>query len=171
MKSTITLLATTVPLFTGCRDESKLNGTQPNYDVMQEGAASGVAATIGEATPPMIATNVDTTTAFQLPVGATETTATPPDTIAGTMAAPVGAPNGILVAQPSATRRPEVTPRTAGPAPSSARPSETSPAAGSTVAGPSEAEANSPSEPVEEPVESEEIGGRNDGNPTAAILE
>jgi len=151
MKSTITLLVTTALLLAGCRDETSLNGQQQNYDVVQEGSASGVAATIGEATPPMTATNADTTTTFQLPVGAAATTtATTPGTLAGTMATPAGAPSGILVAQPSAPRRPEPAPRTTPSAPAVPSPDETN-----QPAEPAEAEER-PAEPADEPAEEPE---------------
>jgi hypothetical protein len=51
------------------RDSAVKKSEQQQYDTVQEGAASGVASTIGgpgEAPPPMTGTNADTTTAFAL---------------------------------------------------------------------------------------------------------
>jgi hypothetical protein len=53
-----------------CRRQDRAQRSQPNYEVVQEGSASGVTSTIngpGETTPPTTDTNVDTTTNFTLP--------------------------------------------------------------------------------------------------------
>lgn len=69
----IYLLVATVIVATGCRGNSgdALHRGQQQYEVVQEGAASGVSSTIngpGELTAPaMTGTNADTTTDFNLP--------------------------------------------------------------------------------------------------------
>ena len=76
-----------------CRQSSKMQRDQQNYDVVQEGQASGAASTVGApgeqataTTSTITATNADTTTAFTLPGTATTATTTGvPGTIAGTL--------------------------------------------------------------------------------------
>jgi hypothetical protein len=100
MKSKMAVLAAAALLVLGCRNNDKgMRRGDQNYDVVQEGSASGVTSTIsgpGETPPPTTAsvpltgTNADTTTAFTLPPTQTDTsiaTAQQPATIAGTMPA------------------------------------------------------------------------------------
>jgi hypothetical protein len=100
MKSKFAVLLVVVSLV-ACRNDKNLKRGQQNYDVVQEGSASGVTSTIsgpGETPPPattapLTGTNADTTTNFTLP-------ATQTDTIAGSMppvpsAAPVPRPRVI----------------------------------------------------------------------------
>jgi hypothetical protein len=119
MKTTLILLLATLAL-PGCRDNTKLSGEQKTYEVVEEGAASGVAGTIGEAAVPLTGTNADTTTAFQLPMTAT-TASTDPG--AGALAGTIPDPYTTTPAQsapgtsagyirrsappPAATRAPE----------------------------------------------------------------
>src|ERR1700686_1793555 len=54
----------------GCSRSAKVERGQQQYDVVQEGSASGVTSTIngpGETTPPITNTNADTTTNFTIP--------------------------------------------------------------------------------------------------------
>jgi hypothetical protein len=77
-----------------CGRSGKMQRDQQQYDVVQEGSATGVTSTInapGENPPPpmtsstITGTNVDTTTAFTLPGTATTATTTQqPGTVAGT---------------------------------------------------------------------------------------
>jgi hypothetical protein len=70
MNSKVSLSLMVVGLLAACGDRS--HGTavdQKQYETVQEGAASGVTATIqgpGETLPPITGTNADTTTAFAL---------------------------------------------------------------------------------------------------------
>jgi hypothetical protein len=91
---------------------------QGQYDVVQEGQASGVTSTInapGETTPPpMTATNADTTSNFTIPqVSATSTAPAQPGTIAGTL--PQNAGGTTMPGYPRDTPprpKPRPTPRT-----------------------------------------------------------
>src|SRR5713226_7362424 len=92
MKKTLIYLASAAVLSAAChRGAGSLpRKDQKQYDVVQEGQASGVTSTInapGETTPPpMTGTNYDTTSNFTLPqVSGTATTTQPPGTIAGTL--------------------------------------------------------------------------------------
>jgi hypothetical protein len=79
MKSKMAVLAAAALLVLGCRNNDKgMRRGDQNYDVVQEGSASGVTSTIsgpGETPPPTASvpltgttgTNADTTTAFTLP--------------------------------------------------------------------------------------------------------
>ncbi|HEX9983629.1 MAG TPA: hypothetical protein VGF69_10220 [Thermoanaerobaculia bacterium] len=89
----IYLLVATVIVAAGCRGNSSdtLNRGQQQYEVVQEGAASGVSSTIngpGELTAPaMTGTNADTTTDFNLPTTIPSTPGAPQQagTIAGSL--------------------------------------------------------------------------------------
>jgi len=85
-----------------CGRSGKMQRDQQQYDVVQEGSATGVTSTInapGENPPPPVTsstitgTNVDTTTAFTLPGTATTATTTQqPGTVAGTFPTTTSAP-------------------------------------------------------------------------------
>src|SRR5438067_8161818 len=119
MKSRFAVLLVVVSLAVSCRSDKNLKRGQQNYDVVQEGSATGATSTIsgpGETPPPVTATpltgtNADTTTNFTLPSTQTDTTAgsmQPPGSIAGTMppipsAAPVPRPRVIESPRPRRT--------------------------------------------------------------------
>src|SRR3954463_11171648 len=66
----IPILAALALLIFGCGRSGKMQRDQKQYEVVQEGSASGVTSTInapGETKPPVTETNVDTTTAFTIP--------------------------------------------------------------------------------------------------------
>jgi len=87
--------------------------TDPNYQVVQEGQASGVTSTIngpGETPPPLTDTNVDTTTAFTLPDNPAPLGTQAPGTIAGTLPASPAYPPGYMPV-PAAPRPRPVTPQ------------------------------------------------------------
>jgi hypothetical protein len=96
MKTALGILAAACILALGCRGNSKLTRKNQQYDVVQEGTASGVTSTIngpGENVPPVNTTpitgtgaNADTTTAFTLPT-ATEGAPTGEGTLAATLPA------------------------------------------------------------------------------------
>lgn len=119
MNRTLTFfLAAAILLASGCgRSNSNLRRDQKNYEVVEEGQASGVSSTIsapGEVEAPvlpMTGTNADTTTAFTLPNTSTTTPTAPPGTIAGTF--------------PSTTPPPPPRPRPAAPAPAPPPPTDT----------------------------------------------
>ena len=101
-------------------DSSLQRKDQQQYDVVQEGQASGVTSTInapGEVAPPpapMTGTNADTTSNFTLPqVATTGTQPNQPGTLAGTMPQ---VPNGSM-ATPGAPPRPRTTTTTITVAP------------------------------------------------------
>jgi len=109
-----------------CGRSGKMNRNQDNYDVVNEGTATGVTSTInapGETPPPLTATNVDTTTAFTLPQMETATTGTvPPGTIAGslpTTTAPIYSNN---TPPPRPRPRPAPTPQPVTPEPQPTQP-------------------------------------------------
>ena len=63
-------LAAVALLVFGCGRSGKMQRDQKQYQVVQEGSASGVTSTIngpGETAPPLTNTNADTTTNFTLP--------------------------------------------------------------------------------------------------------
>lgn len=118
--------------FAACHNSGKLQRKdQQQYDVVQEGQASGVTSTInapGEVVPPpapMTGTNADTTSNFTLPqVSTTGAPGTQPGTIAGTLPQP--APGSMNVGYPTtqppqprttthATSTTQATPQTAEP--------------------------------------------------------
>lgn len=96
MKTTLTLVLGAALLTSAAcsRSGHNLRRDQQNYEVIQEGSASGVSSTIsapGETPPPLPAltgTNADTTTAFTLPSTTIPTTSGQPGTIAGTLPQP-----------------------------------------------------------------------------------
>jgi hypothetical protein len=70
MTRKIPTLAALALLVFGCSRSGKMQRDQKQYDVVQEGSASGVTSTInapGETKPPVTDTNADTTTAFTIP--------------------------------------------------------------------------------------------------------
>ncbi|HSP13826.1 MAG TPA: hypothetical protein VLV78_03630 [Thermoanaerobaculia bacterium] len=117
---------TIAAVFASCRggSGSLQRKDQQNYDVVQEGQASGVTSTInvpGEPTPPPVGltgTNADTTSNFTLPQVATSTTTTnPPGTLAGTLPQATSGSAAIGYPRPSAPPRPRPTPPSQQPAP------------------------------------------------------
>ena len=72
-----------------CRDHSKMQRTQEQYQVVQEGSANGASSTINgaeEVRPPVTTdTSADTTTAFALPAAAGAAPVNPNGSIASTM--------------------------------------------------------------------------------------
>lgn len=91
-----------------CRGQDRAQRSKPNYEVVQEGSASGVTSTIngpGETPAPATDTNVDTTTNFTLltnpnPLG----NDTAGSTVAGSLPS-----NPIYSAETPATRRTRAT--------------------------------------------------------------
>jgi len=70
MTRKIGTLAALALLVFGCSRSGKMQRDQKQYDVVQEGSASGVTSTInapGETKPPVTDTSLDTTTAFTIP--------------------------------------------------------------------------------------------------------
>lgn len=111
MKKSVILLLVIALGLTSCR-QNKLRRDQRQYEVVEEGSASGVTSTIsalGETPPPPLpalsGTNADTTTSFTI-TGTTATSPEQPGTIAGTM------PQGdVSVGYPGDTRAPSGQPR------------------------------------------------------------
>jgi hypothetical protein len=113
MRKPLIYLAIAV-LLAGCRggSSSLQKKDQQNYDVVQEGQASGVTSTInapGETVPPMTATNADTTSNFMLPGVTTATSTAPPGTIAGTL--PQDTSGSMITGYPTDTAAPGQRPR------------------------------------------------------------
>lgn len=158
MKSTaFAVLAAGIALV-ACRDESSLSKQQQQYEVVQEGVATGANTPLTSSVPPVTATGVDTTTAFQLP-GATATVVS-----AQTGTLPLPPPNvgvgGVLPTQPTAQAAPQ---RTASAPARSAQPVE-APRSSPTLTGgfsrppavqprPPQNPVPAEPEPVEEPAE------------------
>lgn len=86
----LALLAAFLLATCGRYGPGSLRRDQEQYEVVEEGAASGGSATLaapGEAPPvlpTLTGTNADTTTAFTIPTGTMTDTAVPPGSIAGT---------------------------------------------------------------------------------------
>ena len=112
-------------LAAGChRTQTAKRGTE-NYQVVEEGQASGVTSTInapGETPPPLTDTAIDTTTNFTLPDNPAPMGTLPPGNVAGTLptytpypSAPTPAPRPRPVAPPppmaSNTTAPETKPQ------------------------------------------------------------
>ena len=118
-------------LLTGCsRGVTRAN--QKDYEVVEEGSASGVTSTIagpGETLPPITNTNADTTTAFNLDTNAVPAgpASTQPGTIAGTLP-PAYTPAPITQTQPPIVIRrqppPQAQPQPV-PEPTTAPPTQT----------------------------------------------
>lgn len=75
-------------LVLGCGRSQTARRTDQNYQVVEEGQASGVTSTInapGETPPPMTNTAADTTTNFTLPDNPAPLGTQPPNTVAGTL--------------------------------------------------------------------------------------
>jgi hypothetical protein len=123
MKSPALILLVPALALASCRDGSNLNKQQQQYEVVQEGVSNGSnpsSLTAGQAAPPLTGTAVDTTTAFQLPVAAPNTS-TAPGTIAETLAPPAygSVPPAYQPAPPATAPRTASAPR---PAPAAPRP-------------------------------------------------
>src|SRR5437016_5409985 len=76
-----------------CHRQSNLKRDQQNYEVVQEGSASGAVSTInapGETPPPVTSTSIDTTTNFTLPGAQTQTTTAPQGSLGSTLPPPGG---------------------------------------------------------------------------------
>lgn len=120
MKNKLKFLALSTLIVAACaRDGVRKAAQEPQYDVVQEGAASGVTSTIhgpGETLPPMTSTNADTTSSFTLDPTLAAGGPNGPATIAGTLPQqpyggtvyPGGVPRPATTGQPM-QRRP-VTP-------------------------------------------------------------
>ncbi|MEO8378792.1 MAG: hypothetical protein ABI779_03930 [Acidobacteriota bacterium] len=91
MNSKLILPVVVLALAAACGRDNVTRAGQKEYEVVQEGSASGVTATIlgpGETLPPVTGTNADTTTAFGLDPNA----AMPPQGTTGTFAGTTPAP-------------------------------------------------------------------------------
>jgi hypothetical protein len=100
-------------LASGCGGRQTAKRNDQNYQVVQEGQASGVTSTIngpGETPPPMTDTGADTTTNFTLPDNpAPMGTGTAPNTVAGTLPATTSSAPGVAmprIGTPTSTQPP-----------------------------------------------------------------
>jgi hypothetical protein len=73
MKNSLKFALVAALVTMGCHSKQSLNREQQNYQVVQEGSASGATSTVGAPgegsiarTPPITGTNADTTTAFTI---------------------------------------------------------------------------------------------------------
>jgi len=96
MKIKRLLLVGLVVWMAACRGNDKAVRKDQQYDVVQEGQASGVTSTInapGETppftTPPITGTGADTTTAFNSTPGVMSTAGAPAGSLAGTLPPPM----------------------------------------------------------------------------------
>ena len=96
MKNKLIVALTLAAWLTACgRNDARSSKNQQEYEVVQEGAASGVTSTIqgpGETVPPITNTNADTTTAFAFNPGTVTSTTPAPGTVAGTLPPPLPPP-------------------------------------------------------------------------------
>jgi hypothetical protein len=106
MKTKLIFPIMVVVFAAGCGRDGVARADQKNYEVVQEGSASGVTSTLqgpGEVLPPITGTNADTTTAFTIdPNAVGGAPGAPPATVAGTM--PTYTP-------PSSGSQPQMQPR------------------------------------------------------------
>lgn len=105
MTRKIAPIAVLALLVFGCGRSGKMQRGQQQYEVVQEGSASGVTSTIngpGETTPPLTNTNVDTTTNFTLP----NPNPLGNDTIGGSMASSLPPTTSYPVSRPRTSTRP-----------------------------------------------------------------
>jgi hypothetical protein len=75
-------------LASGCGRSQRAHRNDQNYQVVEEGQASGVTSTInapGETPPPLTDTSIDTTTNFTLPDNPAPLGTQPANTVAGTL--------------------------------------------------------------------------------------
>src|SRR5688572_21280403 len=116
----------------GGDDEARRKGANGEYEVVQEGSASGVTSSIqgpGESLPPITGTNADTTTAFTLDPNAVAST-TPGTPTGGTLATTLPSQPMYPPAQPfpatqpmtSSTTRPSFEPPRQRPQPARTQP-------------------------------------------------
>lgn len=68
MKNTLNIALVAALVSMGCHSKESLNREKENYQVVQEGAATGTTTAVGSVgqTPPITGTNADTTTAFTI---------------------------------------------------------------------------------------------------------
>src|SRR5436190_936074 len=100
-----------------CHSNDKAVRKDQQYDVVEEGQASGVTSTInapGETppvtTPPITGTGADTTTAFNSTPGVMSTAGAPAGSLAGTLPPPM--PQRAPAQQPQTTSQPAARPMT-----------------------------------------------------------
>src|SRR3954471_9845556 len=106
------LLWIAVVVGVACHGNDKAVRKDQQYDVVQEGQASGVTSTInapGEAaavTPPITGTGADTTTAFNSTPGVMSNAGAPAGSLAGTLPPPAPGGGGLAVPVPRNTTTP-----------------------------------------------------------------
>ena len=102
-------------LAAGCHRTQTARRGDPNYQVVEEGQASGVASTInapGETPPPLTDTAIDTTTNFTLPDNPAPLGTQPPSTVAGTLPAYTPRPRPVTPPPMSSATAPTPQPPT-----------------------------------------------------------
>jgi hypothetical protein len=159
----ITLLVFVFPLLTACgRDSTELNREEQQYEVVQEGAASGVTSTIvsGGETPqplPPSGTGVDTTTTFTLGTSPGAPTGQQPGNLAGTLPQGGHYPSGTVPRPRPApvTPAPQPAPVTPAPQPEPATPPAPAVEPAPTPTETQPAEPAEQEEPADEPEEEE----------------
>jgi hypothetical protein len=88
MTRTTAIFLICAALASGCHRSQTARRSAENYQVVEEGQASGVTSTInapGETPPPLTDTAIDTTTNFTLPDNPAPLGTQPPNTVAGTL--------------------------------------------------------------------------------------
>ncbi len=116
MKTRLIFPTLVVVLAAACGgDDGVAKADQKNFEVVQEGSASGVTSTIqgpGESLPPITSTNADTTTAFTIDPNAAVAAPPPSTAVVGGGLPPMTAPTPIPSATPERrTTPPQNTPR------------------------------------------------------------
>lgn len=103
-------------LAAGCHRTQTVQRGSQNYQVVEEGQASGVTSTInapGETPPPLTDTAIDTTTNFTLPDNPAPLGTQPPGTVAGTLPAYPTYPSATPAPRPKPVTPPPMSSATA----------------------------------------------------------
>jgi hypothetical protein len=168
MKNKLIVALTLAAWLTACgRNDARSSKNQQEYEVVQEGAASGVTSTIqgpGETVPPITNTNADTTTAFAFNPGTVTSTTPAPGTVAGTLPPPMPPPMPAATPPPPMTSSTRPAPVVAQPRPQPAPPPTQTepppeptepPKQTDTAAPPPPATDTTATEPAEEPTQTD----------------
>lgn len=142
-------------LAAGCHRSKTARSADQNYQVVEEGQASGVTSTInapGETPPPLTDTAFDTTTNFTLPDNPAPLGALPPNTVAGSLPTYTPYPP---ISRPRPVTPPPMSSGTVQPQPQPQQPPPTDTAVTDEVLPPTDTTASQPP-PAEEPKKGEQ---------------
>lgn len=141
-----------IALAAGCHKSQTARRGAENYQVVEEGQASGVTSTIngpGETPPPLTDTAIDTTTNFTLPDNPAPMGTLPPGTVAGTL--PTYSPYPPAAApRPRPVAPPPMSSNTTAPEPKPQQPPPTDTSVTDEVLPPTETTATQPPPPAKD---------------------